>query len=93
MDSMRQSIRRIKNARSVVKIGNALGIILPSEFTKATELTGEDSVEMWIDGDELVVKPVYKPVNIRDLFASYDGKYRGEELAWGEDVGGETLCD
>ncbi len=88
---MQQKIHKLKNARSVVKIGNGLGIILPMEFTKAAGLTEDESVEMWTDGSELLIKPVHKPADIRELFEGYDGNYKGEEIDWGTDLGGETI--
>jgi antitoxin component of MazEF toxin-antitoxin module len=89
---MVQEIRKIETARKVMPLGKGLSVYLPQEYIKSTGLKGKDLVEMWTDGLKLIVKPAVKEPSLRELFANYIGEYRGEELDWGCDVGGE-ICD
>jgi antitoxin component of MazEF toxin-antitoxin module len=88
---MYSEIKKIGLPRKVTTVGNGLAVFLPVEFLKPTGIKNRDYVEMWTNGKELIVKPIVEPPTIRELFANYTGDYRGKELDWGEDVGGE-IC-
>jgi antitoxin MazE len=72
--------------------GNSIGIRLPKNVIEALGLDNNSTVSYRLTkNNEMIIKPVYKHKTIKERFANYTGEYRGEELDWGEDVGGEII--
>ena len=73
--------------------GGSTALRIPKIILQQLNLTEKSTVELKVDGNSLIVKPLIQEPTLRELFINYTGEYRGEELDWGEDVGGEITCD
>jgi len=74
---------------TIQKWGNSQGIRIPKVILDGLSLTEGAEVELFTEGNTLVIKPKSKQT-IQDLFAGYDGDYVPEEVSWGADTGGEV---
>ncbi|MCL2087396.1 MAG: AbrB/MazE/SpoVT family DNA-binding domain-containing protein [Oscillospiraceae bacterium] len=73
--------------------GGSTALRIPKIILQQLNLTEKSTVEIKVDGNGLIVKPLTQEPTLRELFINYTGEYRGEELDWGEDVEGEIICE
>jgi len=72
--------------------GGSTALRIPKSFLKQLNLTEKSTVKIKIsENNELVIKPVYRHIPLEERFKDWDGKYRGEEINWGEDAGEEVI--
>ena len=77
----------------VCKWGAGLAIRLPKDFIEKRGITSNSKVEIKeIDDGLLITGSKNDRPHLTEWLKGYDGGYKGEELYWGEDVGGE-ICD
>lgn len=81
---------------TISKWGNSLGFRIPVSVVNSMSLKNGDSVDYEVEGNKLVIK---KEQTTAEMFREFYGKSideltaedlgSGNELDWGEDVGGE----
>ncbi len=88
---------------TVSKWGNSSGIRIPAIVVNALNIHDGDVLEYEIQGDTMILKKKPEPVkkSTKQLYEDFYGKsYEditdedigyGEEIDWGEDVGGEVI--
>lgn len=71
--------------------GNSRAIRLPKELLNLVSLSTDDIVEVNIEDNKIVIQKskVERPT-IKQLFDSYTGDYKTEELDWGAEQGKEV---
>jgi len=83
---------------AISKWGNSLGIRIPATIVEAMNIQAGDTLSYEMKDDSFVLR---KKTSTRQLFESFYGKSfdditsedigKGDELDWGEDVGGEIF--
>ncbi|MFD1472281.1 AbrB/MazE/SpoVT family DNA-binding domain-containing protein [Companilactobacillus mishanensis] len=76
---------------SISKWGNSSAIRIPASIIKQLNLQENDRMEISINNNEIVLKPIVKePKNIHELFDGWeDDGIRETELDWGSSKGDE----
>jgi antitoxin MazE len=77
---------------TIIKWGNSQGIRLPKHILDSVNLSDGDAVEVYVDGDNIVIKKyckVEEHKTIQELFAGYDNNYEPTEIKWGSPKGRE----
>jgi len=73
--------------------GGSTALRIPKSFLQQLNMDEKSTVKLKItENNELIVAPVYRHISLAERFRDYTGDYTGEEIDWGEDVGGE-ICD
>jgi len=79
---------------SIQKWGNSQGIRLPKSILEELLLHENDSVEILIENDYIVIRKATRKrrskVSLEARFANYSGKYQCEEIDWGKQAGNEV---
>ena len=70
--------------------GNSQGIRIPKFILEALNWNDDEELVMTAENDKIVIKKAAKRMNIKDLFADYDGEYAPVEVDWGKPVGKEV---
>lgn len=71
--------------------GNSQGIILPRNVLKMADIALQDTLEISVQEDGILLRKSKRPASLRDLFAGYKGDYRPAEFDTGEPVGREVF--
>ncbi len=77
---------------TIVKWGNSQGIRLPKHILDSVNLSDGDAVEVYVDGDNIVIKKYCKVGEhrtIQELFTGYDDDFEPTEINWGSPKGRE----
>lgn len=76
---------------ALVPIGNSQGIRIPKAILDQCGLSGE--VEMIVEGEALIIRPLRKKPKLSELLASFDpGRHCQDERPWDDSpTGRETL--
>lgn len=70
----------LKRTTSIKKWGNGVGILLPKVILDMLSIKADDSVEISVDEQNIIISPVRKKhLTLAERFANYDGKTRQEE--------------
>lgn len=70
---------------TIQKWGNSQGIRIPKVILDTVDLKENDSVNIVIDNNKLVIeKANSKRKNIKELFKNYKGKYKPVDIDWGK---------
>ncbi|MCL2213230.1 MAG: AbrB/MazE/SpoVT family DNA-binding domain-containing protein [Oscillospiraceae bacterium] len=78
---------------NIKKWGNSQGIRLPKQLLDAVKFSDNDTVEIFVENDGLVIKKVTKPTaqkTLRELLDGFEGEYIAEEWDMGSPVGKEV---
>ena len=70
--------------------GNSQGIRIPKFILEALNWNDDEELVMTAENDKIVIKKAVTRMNIKDLFADYDGEYTPVEIDWGKPVGKEV---
>ena len=74
----------------IQKWGNSLGLRIPKSFAKEAAIEEGSSVDLSLEGDRLVIKPVRAfPYKLSELLSLVTEDNRHEEILTGEAVGRE----
>lgn len=77
---------------TIVKWGNSQGVRLPKHILNRVNLSDRDVVEVYVDGDTIVIKKCCKDAKhktIQERFAGFDDEYTPTEIDWGKPEGNE----
>ncbi|WP_296561190.1 AbrB/MazE/SpoVT family DNA-binding domain-containing protein [uncultured Acetobacterium sp.] len=77
---------------TIVKWGNSQGVRLPKYILNRVHLSDRDAVEVYVEGDNIIIKKCNKDSKhktIQELFAGFNDEYEPIEVNWGEPVGKE----
>jgi len=79
---------------TIQKWGNSQGVRLPKTILEKLSLRENDSVEITINNDSIVVTKTDRKrrakKSLEERFKNYNGKYRCTEYDWGQPVGREV---
>lgn len=75
---------------SIQRWGNSLAIRIPKAFALQAELAEDTSVDLAIEGDTLIVRPVRKKWTLDELLNGVTGSNLHRETNWGESTGLEV---
>lgn len=75
----------------ILKWGNSLGLRIPKSFAKQAGIGEGSSVDISLDGDQLIIRPV-RPVRYRlsEILSRVCEDNIHEEISTGEAEGGEV---
>ncbi len=75
----------------ILKWGNSLGLRIPKSFAKEAGVEEGSSVDLSLDGDRLIIRPV-RPVSYRlsEMLSRVCEENIHEEISTGEAEGGEV---
>jgi len=84
---------------TIAKWGNSQGIRLPKNFLENLELKDNDTVEILLDNDKIIIQKKYQHKSLKQRVEEFHGKdfesvsketpYIFEETDWGQPVGEE----
>ena len=84
---------------TIAKWGNSQGIRLPKNFLENLELKDNDTVEILLDNDKIIIKKKYQHKSLKQRVEEFHGKdfesvlkeipYKFEETDWGQPAGEE----
>ena len=74
---------------TIQKWGNSHGIRLPKLLLDDMNLSVGSEVELTVADEAIIIRPIAKTRTIQELFASYDGDYKPQEIDWGAPKGSE----
>ena len=77
---------------TIVKWGNSQGIRLPKHILNSANLSDRDAVEIYVEGDKIIIKKSKKDARyktIQELFAGFEDDYTPTEINWGKPEGKE----
>ena len=75
---------------SIQRWGNSLAIRIPKAFALQAELTEDTSVDLAIEGDTLIVRPLKKEWTLDELLKGVTPSNLHREASWGEPAGKEV---
>lgn len=75
---------------AIGKWGNSLALRLPRKLAQDLNLEEGSSVELRVEGEELVVAPAPKTYRLDELLARFRPEHRHAEVDWGEPRGEEV---
>ena len=75
---------------SIQRWGNSLAIRIPKAFALQAELAEDTSVDLSIEGDTLVVRPLRKEWTLDELLSGITDSNLHRETPWGESTGKEV---
>jgi antitoxin MazE len=75
---------------SVQRWGNSLAIRIPKAFALQAELSEDAPVDLVIEGDTLVVRPVRKEWTLDELLRGVTDANLHRETDWGDVIGKEV---
>lgn len=76
----------------IQKWGNSQGLRFPKEILQTAHISIGDEVDISVQNDEIIVKPVSRireKYNLKDLISKIPKDYKQKEEDWGEPVGKE----
>jgi len=74
----------------ILKWGNSLGLRIPKAFAEEARVEAGSMVDLTMEGDRLIVKPMVNPrYQLEDLLSKVTKKNLHEEITTGEIVGRE----
>ena len=82
------------NTTKLKKWGNSQGILFSKSILEQTQLSVGDSVSIWVQNDEIIIKKAAlkrKHRTLKERFASYTGDYVTEEWDTGVPMGDEIF--
>jgi len=74
---------------TIQKWGNSLAIRIPGTFSKETGLKAGLSVEIFVENDNIVIKPVRKKYSLSELLVQVNESNLHYEISMGEAKGRE----
>ena len=75
---------------TVQKWGNSLALRLPKPFTTEINISENSTVNISIENNQIVIKPIKKtPINLDDLIAAITPDNLHSEISTGQPVGNE----
>ena len=75
----------------ILKWGNSLGLRIPKSFAKEAGVEEGSAVDISLDGDQLIVRPVRaRRYNLSELLSEVTDENRHDEVSTGDDVGREV---
>jgi Growth regulator len=84
---------------TIAKWGNSQAIRLPKTFLDSLDLKDNDTVEVFLNNDKIIIKKKYKHKTFKERVEEFYGKdfetvvtenlYEFEETEWGKPVGEE----
>ena len=75
---------------SIKKWGNSQGLRFSKDILNAIGVSIDDEVSVEVIDHKIIISKIKdKKVNLKELFKSYDGDYKGTELNWGNPKGEE----
>jgi len=75
----------LKKHTSIKKWGNGAGILLPKIILDMLSIKANDSVEISVDEQNIIISPVRKKhLTLAERFANFEGKTKQEEF-WTDD--------
>ncbi len=75
----------------IQKWGNSLGLRIPKSFAKEVSIKEGSSVDISLEGDRLVIKPLRAvPFKLSELLSLITEDNRHEEILTGDEVGKEA---
>ena len=96
-ESLKKSIfnvytRRFDMLTKIRKWGNSLGMRIPKSFAKEAAIEEGSSVDISLEGDRIVIRPVRAAqYRLSDLLSQVTEDNRHEEISTGDIVGRESL--
>jgi antitoxin MazE len=75
----------------IAKWGNSLAVRLSREIAEAAKLTEGTSVELAVENNAVVIRPIYPRYRLEDLLVGMTPKAMREAFDWGLDVGSEDV--
>ena len=78
---------------TVQKWGNSQGIRIPKGFLEAVGLAENDTVELFRQNNDIIIKKIEKKqvkLSLDDIFKEYKGNDTPEDFDWGSPVGKEV---
>lgn len=80
----------VRVVTTIQRWGNSLAVRIPRAFAVQTQLGENDSVEISVDGDRIVVSPARREWSLDELVAKIRPSNRHGEVAWGDVAGKEV---
>lgn len=81
----------LRKTTSIKKWGNGVGILLPKVILDMLSIRADDSVEIAVNNQSIVISPVRKKhLTLAERFANYDGKTRQDEY-WSDEPAGKEI--
>ena len=75
----------------IQKWGNSLGLRIPKSFARETAIEDGSEVDLSVEGDNLIIRPVGPPkYDLEELLSHVTEDNRHDEISTGEAVGKET---
>jgi antitoxin MazE len=75
---------------TVQKWGNSLALRLPKPFTTEINISENSTVDISIENNQIVIKPIKKtPINLDDLIAAITPDNLHSEIPTGQPIGNE----
>ncbi len=75
---------------TVFKSGNSLAVRLPRHIAESVRLNEGQAVELSVEDQVLVVRPVRQKLKLSDLLKDYERRDAHAETEWGGPVGDEV---
>jgi antitoxin MazE len=74
----------------VRRIGGALGICFPPEFTKLAHISDNSVLDVAYEEEKIIIQKEKRPYkSIEELFEGFTGEYEPVNVNWGKPVGNE----
>ena len=71
--------------------GNSMGIRIPKKILEMTSFTADDTLNITVDNDVIIIKKAFVHKSFEERLAEYDGKISAAEFDWGEPMGKELI--
>lgn len=75
----------------ISKWGNSQGIRLSKDDLNKAGFVLEETVDLYVEDNKIILEKPKKELTLEELFADYDGDYNPEEWDTGDSVGDEIL--
>lgn len=73
----------------IQKWGNSQGIRLPKYILNDIEWSENEEIILKTENGKIILEKKLTDVNIKDLFATFEGEYEQTNFDWGHSVGDE----
>lgn len=74
---------------TIQKWGNSQGIRIPKFILDSMHWNTNEEIVLITDKDKIIIEKAKPRLNIKELFADFDGEYSAFEIDWSEPVGEE----
>lgn len=71
--------------------GNSMGIRIPKKVLEKTSFSTEDTLNITVENDAIIIKKAFEHKTFEERLAEYDGKISVTGFDWGEPEGRELI--